>query len=306
MQATELASWRNLDQALGPDCLRIASYNIHCCRGTDGRVDAARVARVIGEIGCDTVGLQEVDNRPGDHHESMQLDFLADATQMQALAGHTIVRHEGHFGNALLTRRPVLAVRRHVLSFQSREPRGAIDVDLDVAGRVVRVIVTHLGLLPAERRFQVKMLLRLLHDTPAEQTVLVLGDINEWLPLGRPLRWLHGILGHAPAERSFPARCPVFALDRVWVRPRHTLLAFGAHRSVTARVASDHLPVKAIVATGEEPQVGIVLRKALRRARERTNAKRGPGAPAALPTADSGSNPGVQPFASPTHARRTT
>jgi endonuclease/exonuclease/phosphatase family metal-dependent hydrolase len=261
MQATELASWRNLDQALGPDCLRVASYNIHGCRGTDGRVDAARVARVILEIGCDTVGLQEVDNQAGERHDAMQFDFLGRATQMEALAGHTLVRREGHFGNALLTRRPVLAVRRHVLSFGSREPRGALDVDLDVAGRAVRVIVTHLGLLPSERRFQVKRLLRLLHDTPPEQTVLVLGDINEWLPLGRPLRWLHGLLGQAPAERSFPSRLPMFALDRVWVRPRHTLLAFGAHRSSLARLASDHLPVKAIVATGEEPQVGIALRK---------------------------------------------
>jgi endonuclease/exonuclease/phosphatase family metal-dependent hydrolase len=261
MQATELASWRNLDQALGPDCLRIGSYNIHRCVGTDGRADVARVARVIVETGCDTLGLQEVDNQPGERQDSMQLDFLGNATRMEALAGHTIVRHEGHFGNALLTRRPVLAVRRHVLSFGAREPRGALDVDLDVAGRVVRVIVTHLGLSPAERRFQVKVLLRLLHDIPPEQTVLVLGDINEWLPLGRPLRWLHGMLGAAPAERSFPSRLPLFALDRVWVRPRHTLLAFGAHRSADARVASDHLPVKAIVAAGEEPQVGIMLRR---------------------------------------------
>jgi endonuclease/exonuclease/phosphatase family metal-dependent hydrolase len=79
----------------------------------------------------------------------------------------------------------------------------------------------------------------------------VLGDINEWLPLSRPLRWLHGLLGHSPAERSFPARWPLFALDRVWVRPRHALLALGAHRSAEAVEASDHLPVKALIATHE-------------------------------------------------------
>lgn len=264
-QPREVTDWRNLDQALGDDCLRIASYNIHRCLGNDGRMDASRVAHVIGEIGCDTVGLQEVDNQPGKRHDSMQLDFLAAATGMQALAGHTIVRHEGHFGNALLTRRPVLAVRRHVLSYGSREPRGALDAELDVAGKVVRVIVTHLGLRPAERRYQVQKMLRLLHDVPREQTVVVLGDINEWLPLGRPLRWLHGMLGHAPAERSFPVSFPLFALDRVWVRPRHILLAFGVHRSACARVASDHLPVKAIIAAGEEPKVEMLQRVLARR-----------------------------------------
>jgi hypothetical protein len=44
----------------------------------------------------------------------------------------------------------------------------------------------------------------------------VLGDINEWLPLGRPLRWLHELSATRP---------PLFALDCVWVRPRHARLA---------------------------------------------------------------------------------
>ncbi|NMG17089.1 endonuclease/exonuclease/phosphatase family protein [Aromatoleum bremense] len=254
-QATGLASWRNLNEALGSDCLRISTYNIHRCIGTDRREDASRVARVIAELNCDTIGLQEVDSQPDRRHDSMQLDFLAHAASMTAIPGHTIVRHEGEFGNALLTRRPVLGVRQHDLSFNRREPRGALEVDLDVEGEVVRVIVTHLGLRPAERRFQVQKMLQLLHHLPMDQVVIVLGDINEWLPLGRPLRWLHGILGHAPAERSFPVWLPMFALDRVWVRPRHNLLAFETHRSPTSRKASDHLPVKAIIATGRRPVI---------------------------------------------------
>lgn len=249
-QANGLASWRNLDQTLGDDCLRISSYNIHRCVGHDGRLDVARVAEVIGELGCGIVGLQEVDNLSDGKHDSMQLDFLARETAMESIAGDTIIHHQGTFGNALLTRYPVRAIRRHDFSYYEREPRGAIDVDLDVDGEVVQVIVTHLGLRPSERRFQVRRMLNLLHDIPSERMVVVLGDINEWLPLGRPLRWLHGMLGHAPSERSFPARLPLFALDRVWVRPRHTLLAFSTHRSHAARMASDHLPVKALVATG--------------------------------------------------------
>ncbi|HEX6733912.1 MAG TPA: endonuclease/exonuclease/phosphatase family protein [Azonexus sp.] len=251
-QDTELVSWHNLDELLGPDCLRIASYNIHRCAGGDGRTDAARVVRVIDEMGCDTIGLQEVASDHHGRHDSVQLDYLAERTQMQAIAGHTIVHHTGHFGNALLTRRPVLAVRLHDLSFPRREPRGAIEAEIDVAGQAMRVFVTHLGLRPAERRYQVRRMLDLLAGVPEGQAVVVLGDINEWLPLGRPLRWLHDLLGEAPAERSFPARLPLFALDRVWVRPYWALLAFGTHRSTTARLASDHLPVKAIVATGAE------------------------------------------------------
>jgi endonuclease/exonuclease/phosphatase family metal-dependent hydrolase len=250
--STSLANWRALDGQLGADCLRIASYNVHGCVGTDGRKDAARIAAVIEELGCDTIGLQEVDDR---------LDDIAMQLGMQPVPGLTLLRHDGHFGNALLTRRKILAVRRHEFTYSRREPRNALDVEIEVAGAPVRVIVTHLGLSPIERRFQVKKLLGLLRETPFHERAVVLGDINEWLPLGRPLRWIHGLLGHSPAERSFPSRWPLFALDRVWVRPRHALLALSAHRSPLAAAASDHLPVKALVATHEAGHTALPIRR---------------------------------------------
>jgi endonuclease/exonuclease/phosphatase family metal-dependent hydrolase len=234
-----LANWRALDAQLGPECLRIASYNVHGCRGTDGRKDAARIVQVIEELGCDTIGLQEVDYR---------LDYIGEKLGMQAIPGLTLARHDGPFGNALLTRRKVLDVRRLGFTYSGREPRNALDVDLEVNGETVRVIVTHLGLWPAERRYQVKKILEMIRSTPTSERVIVLGDINEWLPLGRPLRWMNALFGRCPAERSFPSRWPLVALDRVWVRPRHALLALKAHRTPLAELASDHLPVKALIA----------------------------------------------------------
>jgi endonuclease/exonuclease/phosphatase family metal-dependent hydrolase len=234
-----LADWPALSRELGGDCLRVASYNVHGCRGADGRRDPARIAAVIEETGCDTIGLQEAD---------YDLEAIAGRTRMRAVEGLTLLRHDGHFGNALLTRRKVLEVRRLGFAYSRREPRNALDVDIAVEGEKVRVIVTHLGLWPAERRYQVRQILRLLRHTPVSERVVVLGDINEWLPLGRPLRWMHALLGHSPSERSFPSRWPLFALDRVWVRPRDALVSFAAHRSALAARASDHLPVKAAIA----------------------------------------------------------
>jgi len=208
-----LANWQALSDQLPQSCVRIASYNVHGCRGTDGKKDAARIAAVIRELQCDTVGLQEVDYR---------LDYIATRVDMQAVPGITLVRHDGPFGNAL-------------------------DVDLDVAGQKLRVIVTHLGLFAPERRWQVRRLIELVRET--QERLVVLGDINEWFPFSRPLRWFNRLLGHSVVERSFPSRLPLLALDRVWVRPRPALLALKAHRSPLAAKASDHLPVKAIVAT---------------------------------------------------------
>ena len=236
--SASLANWQALSDQLPESCLRIASYNVHGCVGTDGRKDAARIAEVIRELECDTVGLQEVDYR---------LDYIAGRLGMQVVPGLTLVRHDGPFGNALLTRRKILEVRRLALGYGRREPRNALDVDLEVSGTHVRVIVTHLGLFAPERRWQVRQLIELVRET--EERLIVLGDINEWFPFSRPLRWFNRLLGRSVVERSFPSRWPLLALDRVWVRPRPALLALKAHRSPMAERASDHLPVKAIVAT---------------------------------------------------------
>jgi endonuclease/exonuclease/phosphatase family metal-dependent hydrolase len=232
----------------------VASYNIHGCKGSDRRREPARVAQVIRELACDVVGLQEVDSRNGPHAHSMQLDYLARETAMQAIAGATILRHDGDYGNALLTRLPVLAVRRHDFTFHKREPRGALDVDLDLKGKTARVLVTHLGLNPKERRFQVQKLMRLLARVEREQLTVVLGDINEWLPISRPLRWLHGLLGKPPWQRTFPVWCPLFALDRVWVRPRSAIVQISSHRSEASRKASDHFPIKACLSMETTPR----------------------------------------------------
>lgn len=214
--------------------------------------DLDRIAGVIRELGCDTVGLQEVDGRPGLQSASLQLLHLASATGMTPIAvgTHTVTPQRKRKTNALLTSREVRSVRSHDLTFGGYEPRSALDVELLVGACAVRVIVTHLGLDGSERCFQVGKLLALLEVIPEEQPVVLLGDINEWLPFGRPLRWLHDVLGKAPSGRSFPVWAPVLALDRIWSRPICALRAFEVHRSPAARVASDHYPVRANIDAG--------------------------------------------------------
>jgi endonuclease/exonuclease/phosphatase family metal-dependent hydrolase len=223
--------------------VRIASYNIHRCVGRDGRCDPARIAGVLHELRCDVVGLQEVDNSPGPEPTSMQLEYLAHCTGMNAVAGLRIVRHMGHYGNALLTRHRIIGVRRHDLSVSSWEPRGVLDVGLEVEGVACRFLVTHLGLAPGERREQTRRVLALVGERPFDEPLVLLGDINEWLPIGRTLRSLHALFGRPPYQRSFPSVFPLFALDRIWARPRGSLQSVRAHRSRLARDASDHLPV---------------------------------------------------------------
>lgn len=229
------------------------SYNIHECVGCDGRRDPARIARIIKESGAEIVGLQEVhsDLSGGDDEELHQMDYLAKSTGMQAVAGTAFQRRNGDFGNVLLTSRPILNVQKLDLSVPGREPRGALDVDLEIGGEAVRVIVTHLGLHPGERRFQVKRLLLALAK-PRTRVVVILSDINEWLPRSRSLRWLREHFGPTPQLRTFPSRFPVFPLDRIWVSPPSALAQLMIFDNPLARVASDHLPLRATIDMPDE------------------------------------------------------
>ena len=226
--------------------IAVASYNIHGGVGTDGHFVPNRIGDVLGELRADLIALQEVETRATGFD---MLRFLSRHTGLHAIPGPTLMRDDGDYGNALLTRYPPLNVRQIDLSVGGREPRGAIDAwlacDAVGAGTLpLRVIATHLGLRPGERRWQVRRLLTALAEAPAQPTIL-LGDVNEWFLWGRPLRWLHRHFKATPARATFPAWCPVFALDRIWADPRHLLERHASHGSALARIASDHLPATA-------------------------------------------------------------
>jgi endonuclease/exonuclease/phosphatase family metal-dependent hydrolase len=169
------------------------------------------------------------------------LDHFATELKYEAIPGPTLQRRDGHYGNAILTRLPVQSTNTIDLSVRWCEARGAIDAVLGTPSRPIRVIATHLGLWPAERRRQMRRLLALLAGTPINPTVL-LGDLNEWFLWGRPLRWLHAYFGYARAPATYPTFFPMFALDRIWIKPAVTAHPVPVITPLT-RLASDHLPL---------------------------------------------------------------
>jgi endonuclease/exonuclease/phosphatase family metal-dependent hydrolase len=221
--------------------LRIASYNIHGAVGADGRRRPDRIAGVLAEIDADVIALQEVPL--GGNVLPNVLRSLVQSTGFHYVEGVTIDTEERRFGNAVLSRYPIVGTRAIDLSFGAREPRGALDADIDCNGHRIRFIATHLGLRAAERRAQVRRLLDTF-DT-RDMPVVLTGDLNEWFLWGRTLRWLTSHFQRTHAPRTFPSRFPVFALDRVWVRPRERLVRVAVHRTALAREASDHLPLVA-------------------------------------------------------------
>jgi len=228
-----------------PSRISVASYNIHSCVGTDGRYSPDRITAVIREMRPDIIGLQEVDSRLA-AGGMLQLDYLAAMTRLKAVAGPCIKDERGCYGNALLTRFPVAGFRLIDLSIPGREPRGAMDLDLNVNGALLRTVITHLGCNAAERRMQIRRLLDVIGRGPTRPAI-IMGDFNEWLPMSKSLKALNSRIGAASSRSTFPSRFPVFALDRIWVCNNGIKPMFSVHKTPLARVASDHLPVTASI-----------------------------------------------------------
>jgi endonuclease/exonuclease/phosphatase family metal-dependent hydrolase len=221
--------------------LRLVSYNIHGGIGRDRRFNERRILDVLREVEADVIALQEVESTASGVD---MLGWLGAELGYHFVAGTTLTRADGHYGNGLLARCPVREFSTFDLSWRGREPRGAISADIDCDGHKLHIVATHLGLRPAERREQVTRLINLFRQRPGDRGVL-LGDLNEWFLWGRPLRRLHRYFQRTPSPATFPSRMPVLALDRVWTHPRSLLRSLRVHKSATAKVASDHLPLVA-------------------------------------------------------------
>ncbi len=231
--------------ALPEDALAVASYNVHKCVGLDRRRDPLRTARVIAELGADIVALQEADRRFGDRAGLLDLDALREASGLEPVPLDRVGPAHGWHGNLLLTRNALVQSVRP-LRLPGLEPRGALLVDLIHRGRPLRVIAAHLGLLRASRLMQSQALVTALGTGDDGRSTLLMGDLNEWRTSRRSsLAPLAARKGLAVSVPSFPAQFPVLALDRIMASPCAEVLHVARHDSPLARIASDHLPVKA-------------------------------------------------------------
>jgi endonuclease/exonuclease/phosphatase family metal-dependent hydrolase len=226
--------------------LLISSYNVHKCVGIDKKFDPDRVAHVIGEIGADIIAIQEADKRFGERTGLLDLVRLHRENSLVPVPVTSLYpKGHGWHGNLLLFREGVVR-RVQQLGLPGLEPRGALVVDIDLEAGPLRIIAAHLGLLRHSRQQQSEAIRNAVNADPGRPTLL-LGDLNEWrVGKGSSLHFLRPVFDPAKnAVPSFPSRFPVLALDRVLGHPHSLVTAIEVHDTPLARVASDHLPIKA-------------------------------------------------------------
>ena len=246
--------------------LRIATYNIHKCRGLDMNFAPQRIISVLQELDADVICLQEVVNiREGAAHKWIdpvdtgpdvfdQAGQIARAFPAYASAfGDNRPFRSGMYGNMTLTRLPLNRWKNFDVSRRGRERRGILETEVDAGdSTTVHVFNVHLGTGHMERRYQARLLVhgRILTRPDVKGPRIVIGDFNEWTR-GLTTRLLRMSFqtfrprhaGQFP--RTYPGILPILSLDHCYYEPPLRLEAARLWRTRTALIASDHLPLVA-------------------------------------------------------------
>ena len=181
-------------------------------------------------VAADVVFLQEV-HGTHEHHPrrysnwpSMpQYEFLADSIWPQFAYGRNAVYPHGDHGNALLSKFQIIRYDNLDISHSGHESRGLLHCVLRLpgTGQEVHAICVHLGLREVHRQQQLKLLAQRIAEIPGEAPLIVAGDFNDWrqqADLSHSGLQEVFVQAHGKPARTFPARLPLLALDRIYVR----------------------------------------------------------------------------------------
>jgi len=235
-----------------PVRIKVLTYNLHHCQGTDGKLDIPRIAEVITKSGADLVALQEVDNGTRRTNHVDQAKELAKLTIMHSAFGQAMQYDAGWYGDAVLSRFEIVDTQAVPLPFkpiERHEPRVAMSVRIKLPnGQGLTMISTHLdhnGGKQNDRVDQAKKINEAFKETPL---AILAGDMNA-APTNDALKILHEQWFDSTsinAEPTCPADHPKSKIDYVLFKPAEKWRVIETH-VIDEEVASDHRPFLAVL-----------------------------------------------------------
>jgi endonuclease/exonuclease/phosphatase family metal-dependent hydrolase len=240
--------------------IKIVTYNIHRAIGIDRRFKPERIAVILNKLDADVVLLQEVDEGAPRSRELNLAKEIAQACDYPYFAlGHNVSLRKGYYGNATLSRFPILRERNIDLTIGLKKRRGCQHTTLNISSKSntlneLDIFNLHLGLSAKERQKQAALLFKSQEFKRCENgmPIIIAGDFNDWRSLLRAL-FVVGkdfycatdkvrITGDI-ALKTYPSFAPRGGLDRIDYRGQLELMSVKRHSRKPAKIASDHLPV---------------------------------------------------------------
>lgn len=226
--------------------VRIVTYNIKSGHGQDEKLNLNRTAAALADLDADIICLQEVDRRRGQTYFVDQSARLAHKLQMQHSFGPAINYRWGAFGNAILSRYPIISENNYQLPALNSE-RAMQEIQFVADGNSLRVFNTHMELNHKLRLKQVEDFIVPL-ITASDEPAVLCGDLNE-SPQSPSVLCLNRYfqdsfqMNSSPYIYTFPADVPNDRMDYIFLHSACRAMDY----QIIPTQASDHLPVLAIV-----------------------------------------------------------
>ena len=247
---------------MSSNAVRVLSLNVHKGFGFfNRRLILKELREAVRAVAADVVFLQEVVGAHAHHARRhvnwpavSQYEYLADTVWDDHAYGRNAVYPHGDHGNALLSRYPIGYHRNHDVSVAGDEARGFLHCVIERPGGALHAICVHLGLRESHRGEQIDRLCRLIQrDVPPDAPRVVAGDFNDWrrrahdrLARGAGLSEVF-VQATGRALKTFPARWPLLALDRIYVRHARSARPLPLPARPWSHL-SDHSPLAAELA----------------------------------------------------------
>jgi endonuclease/exonuclease/phosphatase family metal-dependent hydrolase len=227
--------------------IKVASYNMRKGIGADRRRSPERILDVLAEVDADIVALQEADRRFGSRAGVLPPHLLEEHSDWKPVRFGMRPGSMGWHGNAVLVRKRARILDCAPIHLPALEPRGAVTADVELDGRTLRIVGMHLDLSGLWRRRQAATILAHVAARSDPRPTVMMGDLNDWTAGSGCLRDFGREYRFAQTGPSFHARRPIGRLDRIMVSRDLSIRECGVHGSPTARKASDHLPIWAVI-----------------------------------------------------------
>ena len=112
-----------------------------------------------------------------------QHEFLADSVWTDFAYSRDAIYDDGHHGNAILSRFPILRWDNQDISGHRFENRGLLHCEIEVPGwpQVLHCICVHLALTAGHRGRQLRQLQNRIEAlVPRSAPLIIAGDFNDW------------------------------------------------------------------------------------------------------------------------------
>ncbi len=214
---------------------RLASFNIHGGKGTDGVRDLARIAADLQDV--DFAALFEVHADPWNRFSDQAVELGERLGLRSAFFPTEHTWWRDGFGNALLTSADDVAVQRiPLVGTRGKAFRQAVLVDVPWNGRVIHIVMVHVD-SGRDRERQLETVIRLFQSL--EAPAILMGDLNS-RPDDPRLKALLSEDGIENVLSKLGDKSPTENIDWIIIRGLECVEAAYHHSG-----ASDHPVVKA-------------------------------------------------------------